>query len=130
MPRPEKVFFFSDAYDVTAALAFYLPGQPAVYCADFGRRRNQYDFWPDPNGGTLLRPGADGKSPRAGWDAVYVSRVPRRDLPAQLRGMFRETREAPAAYPSLHLGRPGRVFGFAPVYGFTGLWPRTGQERY
>ncbi|MDR2075456.1 MAG: glycosyltransferase family 39 protein [Desulfovibrio sp.] len=132
MPRPEKVFFFSDAYDVTAALAFYLPGQPVVYCADFGRRRNQYDFWPDPNGKTPPEPeaGEDRSGPRAGWDAVYVTRTPGRALPRKLRDMFRETGDAPIAYPSLHRGRPGRVFGFAPVYGFTGLWPRSGQEKY
>ena len=128
MPHPEKVFFFSDAYDVTAALSFYLPGRPAVYCADFGRRRNQYDFWPDPNEGTLLRPA--GESPRAGWDAVYVTRSPLRSLPRELRDMFRETGDAPTAYPSLHRGRPGRIFGFVPVYGFTGHWPRSGEERY
>jgi hypothetical protein len=132
MPRPEKVFFFSDAYDVTAALAFYLPGQPAVYCANFGRRRNQYDFWPDPNGKTLLQPeeAGEGTGPRAGWDAVYVTRAPLRALPGELRDMFRERPDAPAAYPSLHRGRPGRTFGFVPVYGFTGRWPRSGEERY
>jgi hypothetical protein len=134
MPRPEKVFFFSDAYDVTAAMAFYIPGHPVVYCADFGRRRNQYDLWPDPNGGTLLEPGGAGSAerpaPRAGWDAVYVTRAPMRDLPGKLRDMFVETGDAPTAYPSLHKGRPGRIFGFVAVYGFTGRWPRSGQERY
>ncbi|MDR2161061.1 MAG: glycosyltransferase family 39 protein [Desulfovibrio sp.] len=132
MPRPEEVFFFSDSYGVAAELAFYIPGRPVVFCADFGRRLNQYDFWPDPNGRIPAGrdPGPETPGSRSGWDALYVARAPLRAIPRQLRDMFASLPDRPSAYPSLHRGKPGRTFGFLPAYGFTGRWPRSGRERY
>lgn len=40
------VFIFSDSYQVASELAFYMEGHPVTYCADLGRRMNQYDLWP------------------------------------------------------------------------------------
>ena len=40
-------FIFSDTYQITSELAFYVPGQPKTYCVDTGRRMNQYDLWQD-----------------------------------------------------------------------------------
>lgn len=110
MPDPEKVFFFSDAYDVTAALAFYIPGRPVVYCADFGRRLSQYDLWPGPQG-------------KQGWDAVYVRRVPFKKIDASLEEMFAE-QGTPEAFHAKHRGRPGRSFGIMTLRDFNGYWPR------
>jgi undecaprenyl-diphosphatase len=39
-------FVFSDSYQVASELAFYMDGKPVTYCADTGRRMNQYDLWP------------------------------------------------------------------------------------
>ncbi|GAB4484261.1 MAG: glycosyltransferase family 39 protein [Thermodesulfovibrionales bacterium] len=46
MGGPEKVFLFSESYQVTSELAFYTPGQPVTYCFNNNRRMNQYDLWP------------------------------------------------------------------------------------
>ncbi len=139
MPNPDKVFFFSDAYDVTAALAFYAPNQPFTYCSDFGRRLSQYDLWQDPNGETVLsimRDKAAGipqvaakDSPHYGWSAVFVSRKPLRKVPSELQGMF--TTIGPIEnFASQHLGENGREFGIIPVYNFTGQWLRPSQGIY
>lgn len=39
-------FILSDSYQVSSELAFYMKGQPATYCANLGRRMNQFDLWP------------------------------------------------------------------------------------
>lgn len=39
-------FIFSDSYQVSSELAFYVKGHPVTYCANLGRRMNQYDLWP------------------------------------------------------------------------------------
>ena len=44
MPGP--LFVFSDSYQVAGELAFYMKGHPVTYCANLGRRMNQYDLWP------------------------------------------------------------------------------------
>ncbi len=38
-------FIATDQYQIASQLAFYVPGQPRVYNANFGRRMNQYDLW-------------------------------------------------------------------------------------
>ncbi len=136
MPNPDKVFFFSDSYDVTAELAFYLPGKPPVFCVDFGRRLSQYDLWPDPNGRTLFDPPPEPnfRPPLAGYDAIFVVRKPMEGPPPQeLSSMF-ATVGKPEAYRSTHDDRPGREFGFIRLRGFNGVWPRpetsAGQGRY
>ena len=41
-----QFFIFSDKYQVSSELAFYVKGQPVTYCVNLGRRMNQYDLWP------------------------------------------------------------------------------------
>jgi undecaprenyl-diphosphatase len=41
-----KIFIFSDSYQVSSELAFYVKGHPVTYCINLGRRMNQYDLWP------------------------------------------------------------------------------------
>lgn len=53
-------FIFSDSYQVASELAFYVKGHPVTYCINLGRRMNQYDLWPGPEG--LLH-----------YDAVFVT---------------------------------------------------------
>ena len=116
MPNKDRVFFFSDAYDVTAAIAFYIPGQPVTYCADFGRRLNQYDIWPGPE-------------EKEGWDAIFVRRIPFSAPDTLMPPMFLRLGK-PEAYQSTHRGRPGRKFGVMVVHGFTGAWPRMSAGIY
>ena len=46
MSRTNPVFIFSDRYQVSSELAFYVKGHPTTYCINLGRRMNQYDLWP------------------------------------------------------------------------------------
>ncbi|WP_144082380.1 ArnT family glycosyltransferase [Desulfocurvibacter africanus] len=106
---PTRVFFFSSAYDTTAALAFYAPGQPFTYCVNLGRRMNQYDLWPGPHD-------------KLGWDAVFVERKPNRPVPDLLLGMFDSVE--PVYYRTRHKGRPAQEFTFLVCRGFNGHWPQ------
>ncbi len=44
-----EVIIFSDSYQVSSQLAFYVKGNPTTYCINLGRRMNQYDLWEDMN---------------------------------------------------------------------------------
>jgi 4-amino-4-deoxy-L-arabinose transferase-like glycosyltransferase len=46
MSPKQPVFIFSDRYQVSSQLAFYVRGHPVTYCINTGRRMNQYDLWP------------------------------------------------------------------------------------
>jgi membrane-associated phospholipid phosphatase len=46
MSLVQPVFIFSDKYQVSSELAFYVQGHPVTYCVNLGRRMNQYDLWP------------------------------------------------------------------------------------
>jgi 4-amino-4-deoxy-L-arabinose transferase-like glycosyltransferase len=107
--NPEKVFIFSDNYDVTASLAFYTPGNPVTYCVDMGRRKNQYDLWPGPQD-------------KVGWDAIFVRQKFKKGVPEVIQGMFAsvERRE----YESEHKGNPARRFTIYVCKGFRGNWPK------
>src|SRR6202012_4403162 len=56
-------------YDTSSSLAFYLPGQPFVYCimSSTGGRQSQYDLWPG-----LDEKNADGSLKLAGRPMVFV----------------------------------------------------------
>jgi undecaprenyl-diphosphatase len=44
----DEAFVFSDNYQVSAEMAFYMQDNPVTYCINLGRRMNQYDLWPGP----------------------------------------------------------------------------------
>jgi undecaprenyl-diphosphatase len=44
--KKKPVFLFSDRYQVSSELAFYVKGHPVTYCVNLDRRMNQYDLWP------------------------------------------------------------------------------------
>ncbi len=71
-------FIFSDRYQITAELAFYVKGHPRTYCVNLGRRMNQYDLWP-------------GFHDLKGYDAVFVS-WGRKSLPPRIASSFDECR--------------------------------------
>src|SRR4030043_1372796 len=46
MSEERPVFLFSERYQVSSELAFYVKGHPTTYCINLSRRMNQYDLWP------------------------------------------------------------------------------------
>jgi 4-amino-4-deoxy-L-arabinose transferase-like glycosyltransferase len=112
---PERVFYFADSYDMTASLAFYAPDQPRAYCADFGRRMNQYDLWPGPRD-------------KQGWDAVMVDKRFKGGPPDELLSMFQEVEML--HYQTEHRGTPARRFTIFLCRGFNGRWPSHEPSTY
>ncbi len=45
MSVTRPVFIFSERYQVSSELAFYVKGHPVTYCINLDRRMNQYDLW-------------------------------------------------------------------------------------
>lgn len=113
---PGRVFIFSDLYDLTAALAFYVPGQPRTYCAWLDRRMTQYDLWPGPED-------------KVGWDAVYVMKEFKERPERGVERMFARL-EGPIHVQTQAHGAPARRFTLFRGYGFTGYWPRQGEGRF
>jgi undecaprenyl-diphosphatase len=72
---PGTPFLATDRYQIASQLAFYVPGQPRVYNANFGRRMNQYDLW-------------GGWEELAGRDGLFVMDGVL-DPPEELRRAFR-----------------------------------------
>jgi undecaprenyl-diphosphatase len=68
------VFVFSEKYQVSSELAFYMRHKPVTYCINIGRRMNQYDLWP-------------GFEKLTGYNAIFV-RQGERDIPVKLRRAF------------------------------------------
>lgn len=113
-----KVFVFSDQYDMTAALAFYVPGQPRTYCAWVDRRMCQYDLWPGPD------------QDKKGWDAILVLKDqddPTPDNP--IIKMFGKISE-PIYVTTKHNGRNARTFTLFLCYDFNGYWPRPQDGKF
>jgi len=67
-------FIFSDSYQVTSELAFYVRKNPVTYCINLGRRMNQYDIWP-------------GFHDLKGYNAIFVrkGKIP---LPSKIETLF------------------------------------------
>ncbi len=107
------VFVFSDSYQVASELAFYMKDNPVTYCANLGRRMNQYDLWP-------------GFENRIGHNALFV-RTKDKDLPAEIGAAFAQcNRRLFAARP-----RKDREVKFTlfQCYDFRGL-PQRPFEHY
>lgn len=112
----DKVFIFSDVYDMTGATAFYTPGQPRTYCAWVDdRRMNQYDLW-------------EGPSDKVGWDAIFVRKREQGGAPKKVRKMFDEVSE-PIVITTTFNGQPARTFTLNICKGFNGYWP-SNKGRY
>ena len=115
-PDPDKVFIFSENYDITAALAFYTPGQPRTFNVWLDRRMNQYDLWPGPQN-------------RTGWDAVYVRKRYVSKVEDGVEKMFTAISE-PMHYQTVHDGAPARKFTLFMCRNYTGYWPREEHRVY
>jgi undecaprenyl-diphosphatase len=70
----KEIFIFSDKYQVSSELAFYMKGHPVTYNINLGRRMNQYDLW-------------DGFEDLLGFDALFV-RMGNERFPDELEGSF------------------------------------------
>jgi membrane-associated phospholipid phosphatase len=64
MPKDNGVFIFSDDYQISGLVSFYVKDKPFVYCVNLGRRMNQYDIWKVKDGKDLDK--------FKGFDAVFV----------------------------------------------------------
>ncbi|MGE4290967.1 MAG: ArnT family glycosyltransferase [Desulfovibrio sp.] len=115
---PSKVFIFSNLYDMTAALAFYTPGQPQTYCGWVdSRRMNQYDLWPGPD------------VDKVGWDAIYVYKE-FEDSPSQdVRKMF-ESYSDPIYVQTTYHGVEARKFTLFLCRGYNGYWPKRHNQKF
>jgi len=113
---PSKVFVLSDEYDMTAALAFYVPGQPRTYCAWIDRRMNQYDMWPGPEG-------------KVGWDAIYVVKKFKDSTNEEMKKMFKRV-SSPIHIQTTFRGKPARKFTVYLCYDYNGYWPRDPRLRF
>lgn len=115
---PAKVFVFSDQYDMTAALAFYVPGQPRTYCALVDRRMSQYDLWPGPD------------VDKVGWDAICVLKDQDNPTPDQpILDMFKSV-GGPIYITTTHQGQPARKFTLFICKGYNGFWPGPKQGKF
>jgi undecaprenyl-diphosphatase len=93
---PQKAaFLVSDSYQIASELAFYVPGQPAVYNVNLGRRMNQYDIW-------------GGLESMNGQDALFVTSGDR-EIPEAMRENCEATRKA-RVVRTFHRGHVAQFF--------------------
>lgn len=112
MPNPERTFIFSNRYQLSATLAFYVEGNPGTYCVNLGRRMNQYDIW-------------GGIGERKGWDAIFVRSGRDEVLTDRITENFDHT--DPPIYVVSDQRRtklPYRTFTIHRLYGFDGTIDR------
>lgn len=69
-----RVFIFSDKYQVSGELAFYMKSHPITYNLNLGRRMNQYDMW-------------EGFEPFIGHNAIFI-RDGDENFPDELKNAF------------------------------------------
>ncbi len=101
----QRPFIFSERYQTTAELAFYVRHQPEVYNIKLTRRNNQYDLWQD-------------FDRLVGTDGIYVKLHDEDIEPAVSRAFTRCER-----VPSQYFYRKGKIlrsFSIFKCYGFKG----------
>jgi undecaprenyl-diphosphatase len=90
MSVTRPVFMFSDRYQVSSELAFYVKGHPVTYCINLDRRMNQYDLWPGFN--NLLK-----------YDAIFVQ-TGDNTLPEKVAAAFKKVEKRVfKAYTNKHI---------------------------
>lgn len=106
MSSSNRTFIFSDRYQVTSELAFYVRGKPTTYCVNLGRRMNQYDLW-------------EGFLSFRGQDALYVKKGNRKADP-EVRNAFASVRKEPLVVIRRE-GEKIRKFSIFRCYGYRGV---------
>ncbi len=104
-PDQPGVFIFSDRYQVSSELAFYVKGNPVTYCINLGRRMNQYDLWSGFN--NLMH-----------YDAIFVT-IGRIEVPARLREGFE--RCDVRFFEAMDRGKLIRDYSIFSCYDFKGI---------
>lgn len=106
MSATRPVFIFSDTYQVSSQLAFYVQEHPVTYSINLGRRMNQYDIWP-------------GFQDFIYYDAIFVS-VGDNMFPVELAPAFRKVeKRVLKAYTKKHVEL--REYSIFLCYDFKGL---------
>ena len=106
MQQSNSVFIFSDKYQVSSELAFYVKDNPTTYCINLGRRMNQYDLWP-------------GFYDRLHSDAIFVRKGNRR-VPDKIANAFSKVeKRVYKPYTKGHV--PGKVYSIFLCHDFKGL---------
>jgi len=112
----DKTFIFSDTYQVASELAFYVPGNPTTYNINLGRRMNQYDLWPAPDG---FNQGPGPGTAFKGMGGIYV-KWGYAELDKKVEDTFERCEKEPAFYV-YRSGRPVREFTIFRCYNFKGM---------
>lgn len=106
MSASRPVFIFSDKYQISSELAFYVKDHPVTYCINLGRRMNQYDLWP-------------GFDNLIHYDAVFVRSGDVR-IPEKVASAFQKVeKKVFTAYTKKHVKI--RDYSIFMCYGFKGL---------
>lgn len=106
MQRSNAVFIFSDKYQISSELAFYVKDNPVTYCINLGRRMNQYDLWP-------------GFHDRLHSDAIFVRKGDRR-VPYKIANAFSQVeKRVYKAYTTGHA--TGKDYSIFLCHDFKGL---------
>lgn len=106
LSRKGPVFIFSDRYQVSSELAFYMKGHPVTYCVNLGRRMNQYDLWPGFN--SLIH-----------YNAIFVTIEDARMPAAFVKGFDSCDKEIFSAYNTA--GGILRNYSIFTCYNFKGM---------
>ena len=113
MKNKGEVFIFSDRYQVSSELAFYVKGYPRTYCINLGRRMNQYDLWPDINSNAFKI-----RSSGSTINAIFV-RIDNVDMPLEAAEAFEKyDKRLLQVYDRGHLLREYSIF---ICYNFKGI---------
>ncbi|KJR41006.1 dolichyl-phosphate-mannose-protein mannosyltransferase [Candidatus Magnetoovum chiemensis] len=92
MKTKGNVLIFSDKYQVSSELAFYMKDHPEVYCIrSLGRRMNQYDLWSGIKEAVENMRKIDPTKPING---IFV-RIGADELPDKAKGFFRSCQKTP-----------------------------------
>jgi len=92
---PRRVFVFAHRHQLAAELGIYVKPRRRVYCANYGREKNQFDFWP----GYENEP--------KGSDALFIDK--RKEPPSEIYEEF-ERVEPAGEVPVTINGRHVRTF--------------------
>lgn len=103
--KEKAVFIFSDSYQVSSELAFYVKEHPVTYCVNLGRRMNQYDLWPQFD--NLMH-----------YDGIFVT-IGNEELPGKIRGAFKGHEKS--VYRVYEKGRVLREYSIFACHDFQGM---------
>ncbi|MBI3592005.1 MAG: glycosyltransferase family 39 protein, partial [Nitrospirae bacterium] len=118
MSKEGHVLIFSDSYQVSSELAFYVKGHLKTYSINLGRRMNQYDLWPDINSGAMsIRRGKGEKSPGT-INGIFVKMGDSEMPPEVARAFDRYEKKVLKVYDKNYLLREYSIF---ICYNFKGL---------